>query len=645
MNFSTLLKKLRLAALALVALAVMAGPSFAQTYNLCATTGTVTIAGESIDIWGFGLVQNGSCSATLPGPVLRATAGETLTINLTNNLAERVSFFVTGLRPASAGGTPGKFTGEVAPGAAATYTFTPRPGTFLYHSATDRLRTHVPMGLYGALVVDSAAATATTPAYAYAGVPYNQDEVLVFSAIDPNLNADPGTFDGAKVMNWFPQYFLINGAAHPETAHMALTAGSDVLLRLVNAGLKSIMPTLEGGLYMDLVAEDGNPYPHPLKQYGVELPAAKTIDAMITVTEEGSYALYDRALNLTSRGALGGGMLTYLDVGGGAGILKLSAATYSVGEGDGSLTVTVDRVGGSAGAVSVDYATVDGTATVGSDYTAASGTLNFASGVTSATFSITILEDTVYEANETFTVSLSNPQGGATLGTPSTATVTIIDNDEGPGALQFSAATYSVGEGDGSLTVTVDRVGGSAGDVSVSYATADGTATAGDDYTSNSGTLTFGNGVSDPQSITIAVENDTDYEGNETFTVSLSNPQGGATLGTPSSAVVTIIDDDSAPNVAPFANDDYAETPRNTAITINVVANDVDPDGTIDPSSVVVTTGTSSQMGGTVTNNGNGTVTFNPKRGFRGTDTFQYTVKDNAGAASNVATVRVNVLR
>ena len=60
------------------------------------------------------------------------------------------------------------------------------------------------------------------------------------------------------------------------------------------------MPTLEGGLYMDLIAEDGNLYPFPVTQYGVELPAAKTIDAVLNVGADGTYALYDRALNLTN---------------------------------------------------------------------------------------------------------------------------------------------------------------------------------------------------------------------------------------------------------------------------------------------------------------------------------------------------------
>ncbi|MDQ3907561.1 MAG: carboxypeptidase regulatory-like domain-containing protein, partial [Acidobacteriota bacterium] len=111
------------------------------------------------------------------------------------------------------------------------------------------------------------------------------------------------------------------------------------------------------------------------------------------------------------------------------GILQLSSAAYSVGEGDGSVTLTVTRTNGSNGAASVGYATSDGTATAGSDYTAASGTLNFADGQTQQTFSVQITDDQIFEPNETFGVALSNPAGGAALGPPSSATVTIIEND------------------------------------------------------------------------------------------------------------------------------------------------------------------------------------------------------------------------
>ncbi len=203
--------------------------------------------------------------------------------------------------------------------------------------------------------------------------------MLVYSEIDPLLNADPadhgrrqGDQLGAAVLP-----HQRSGLPDAPPPAPAITTGDNVLLRFVNAGLDSVMPTLGGGLYMDLKAEDGNRYPHPIQQYGLELQAGKTIDAMIQVTNPGTYAIYDRSDHTTNGAASGGGMLVNLEAAAGAGLLQFSAATYSVAENGGTVTVTVDRVGGSAGAVSVDFATADGSATTaGLDYTAALGTLN-----------------------------------------------------------------------------------------------------------------------------------------------------------------------------------------------------------------------------------------------------------------------------
>jgi hypothetical protein len=93
------------------------------------------------------------------------------------------------------------------------------------------------------------------------------------------------------------------------------------------------------------------------------------------------------------------------------------------------VTITVSRTGGTASGVTVDYATGGGTATAGVDYTGNSGTLTFASGQTSRTFTVTILPDALDEPNETVTLTLSNPTGGATLSTPNPALLTITDND------------------------------------------------------------------------------------------------------------------------------------------------------------------------------------------------------------------------
>lgn len=112
-----------------------------------------------------------------------------------------------------------------------------------------------------------------------------------------------------------------------------------------------------------------------------------------------------------------------------AGTLQFSEATPSVDEAAGSKVITVLRTGGATGAVTVDYTVTPGTATPVSDFTPTNGTLTFADGESSKTFTITILDDSVQDAGETVALALSNPTGGATLGAPTTATLTITDTD------------------------------------------------------------------------------------------------------------------------------------------------------------------------------------------------------------------------
>jgi hypothetical protein len=157
------------------------------------------------------------------------------------------------------------------------------------------------------------------------------------------------------------------------------------------------------------------------------------------------------------------------------GVLQFSATTFGVGESGGSVTITVTRTGGSDGAVSVDYATSDGTANQPGDYAAASGTLNWADADSaSKTFSVAIASDTTYEGNETVQLALSGPGGHATLGANTTATLTITDDDVQP---SISIAPFSLLEGDSGLTPFVFAVTlsvPSAQTVAASWATFDG---------------------------------------------------------------------------------------------------------------------------------------------------------------------------
>ena len=133
------------------------------------------------------------------------------------------------------------------------------------------------------------------------------------------------------------------------------------------------------------------------------------------------------------------------------------------------------RTNGSHGQVQVKYFTSDGTAVAGQDYTTTRGTLTFGSGVTSQSFNVPIRDDVLVEPDETFMITLTNAAGGAILpgGTPASvlsATVTIIDNDLPPGRANFASANYVVSEGAGVAAITLVRLGGSVGELSVNVA-------------------------------------------------------------------------------------------------------------------------------------------------------------------------------
>lgn len=232
-----------------------------------------------------------------------------------------------------------------------------------------------------------------------------------------------------------------------------------------------------------------------------------------------------------------------------AGTLAFSVSNYSVNESDGMATITVKRTNGSNGAVSVQYfSAAGGTATVGSDYLPPSGTLNWADGDTSdKTFTVSIVDDQTNEPDETLNLTLSNPTL-AQLGSPSTAVLTIKDNDPQPQTanIQIEQPNYSVSEGDHYKLINVTRTGDTSTDVSVDYATSDGTAQQRTDYTLMLGRLHFAPGETS-KTLTFLVTEDSYVEGDETLMLSLSNPVG-ATLGGQSQAQITILDNDSNQN-------------------------------------------------------------------------------------------------
>jgi len=244
------------------------------------------------------------------------------------------------------------------------------------------------------------------------------------------------------------------------------------------------------------------------------------------------------------------------------GSLRFGSNSFTRNEGGGSALISVERVGGDDGAVSVDYATGGGTATPGSDYTPTSGTLNWGDNDDSTkTFTVSLVDDSEDEPSETVGLTLSGPTGGAVLGSPSSANLFINDNDDpGPGpaagSLSFTTGSQSVQETAGSATAAVQRTGGSAGVVAVQYDSADGTATGGDDYTPVSGILSWGGGDAANKMFQVPILDDGDTEDAETLSLMLSTPTGGATLATPISQTITVLDDDGV-EPGPCIEDDH----------------------------------------------------------------------------------------
>jgi len=289
-----------------------------------------------VPMWGFASCSDADfddCqlpdATNAPGPQINIdlTVNTALTIHVKNTLTTPVSVVIPGQVEADAGGpvpfTDAKgrtrvrsFTHEAAAGGGtATYTWSNlRPGTYLYQSGTYP-SIQVPMGLYGALVVNVAANEA------YAGVTYDTDTVMLFSEIDPlqnmQVDAAAGVADYPSTVDYSPTYLLVNGELSANLSALGNgTDASDGLLRFLNAGLRSHTPSIVG-LDMGLIAEDGNPYPGLARQQSKALlPAGKTLDAMIAVPASNvTLALFDRMPSFNNADLQESGFVAGLQVG------------------------------------------------------------------------------------------------------------------------------------------------------------------------------------------------------------------------------------------------------------------------------------------------------------------------------------------
>lgn len=622
-------------ALVLSGVATLTVPAFAATFNLRAEAFPLTMPdGAVVQMWGYAL-DGASCAlppcvATVPGPALTVPPGDTtLVINLTNNLPEPTSIVIPGqvatMTPVYTTNSGGKqvvqsFTHEAAAtNGTATYTWNNlKPGTYLYESGTHP-QVQVQMGLYGGLTHDD------STGQAYTGMNYDNQLMLLFSEIDPALHTAVTTTGGygpgtamTSTLDYQPKYFLVNGMPYTlADAPLPLPAGQRTLLRFINAGLQTHVPVING-MDMQLVAEDGNPYPWPKLQYSALLPAAKTLDAIVTPqlaagAATASYPLYDRRLYLTTGAAADGGMFAKLVAANGVGapiIISSPVTSATTGNPYSYQLAATDPDGGT-----LTFSLVSAPAGMAVDasglitWTPTSiGTQPVTARVTDSTglrydqvFNITVTAVNHAPLTADDTASVPVRVAGVTY---AAVPIAVLANDTDPDAPANTIDTASV-------WITVAPGNG-------------GTATANGD-----GTISYRPAVG--------------FSGVETFRYRVRD-----TLGLASSPAAYVRVTVNPANQAPVLVDDSVTAPLRTAapypaVVINVLTNDADPDGTLDPATVWITV--APNKGGTASVNPDGSISYRPRAGFTGTETLRYKVKDNLGLAPAIAAyVRVNVV-
>jgi hypothetical protein len=377
--------------------------------------------------------------------------------------------------------------------------------------------------------------------------------------------------------------------------------------------LKPHVPTLLNG-HLQVIAEDGNLYTYPKEQYSAFLAAGKTMDALFVPTAAGTYPLFDRSMYLTANGVTDGGMYSLLEVADVVGLPVAVAGPDQTGITVGNLVILAGASIPTGATFSWSFTSVPG------------GSTAVLSGATTA--------------NPTFTPN-----------TAGTYVVQLVVND---GALDSVADSVTI-------TTNLPPVANAGPDSTVAVSdlvTLDGRGSIDPDTAPNP-TLTY-SWVLNPIPTGSTAELSDPFSDRPTFTPNTAGTyvvqlvvSDGAVTSAPDTVTITAADPVNQP---PVAVDDTETTQRGVGVTIDLIANDYDPDdpaetfgrdpgSTIDPASVNITN--EPNRGGTVNNLGDGTVTYtSPTKGFnRGTDVFTYTVSDFDGNVSTEATVRVNVVK
>ena len=254
-------------------------------------------------------------------------------------------------------------------------------------------------------------------------------------------------------------------------------------------------------------------------------------------------------LNLIQKILSGAGLFLLIDEifgdDDGPRIPNISIASSSTSESSGTASISVELSNPFNQEIVLNYSTSDDTAEAASDYTASTGTITFAPSETTKTISLNIIDDGIFEVDETFDVNFT--LGATSLGNllNDTVSITINDDDDAP---VFGIAGANVKEEDGTASITITKTNPVQMDITVNYATADGTALAGLDYVAANDSVIFAANETQ-KTISISIIEDSLDEDEESFSVSLTGASQGAVQESESAANVSIEDNDDTPSI------------------------------------------------------------------------------------------------
>jgi Calx-beta domain/WD40-like Beta Propeller Repeat len=313
--------------------------------------------------------------------------------------------------------------------------------------------------------------------------------------------------------------FLADGSGYASTTDT--NNRTDVYLRDVNAGTTTLVTTNSAG---DAAANFGGDYP--------------------VISADGRFVFFESsATDMVPNTVVGVNIFGVAN----QGRVQFSLTGLTISETDSTATFAITRTGNPSGALTVQYATSNGTAKAGADYSAAAGSVVFADGETTKDIVVPLINDTTDEFNETMLLTVSDFNAtGESAGSLSASILTITDDDPPP-AISISDATVvegNTGLVSGSVNLTLSGVSGKP--ITVSLTQSPGTATQSEDYSFVTTQATISAG-STSQQVFFSVTGEKVFEDDETFTLSLSNPVN-ATIDR-ATATVTIQNDDPVPGI------------------------------------------------------------------------------------------------